>query len=51
MTSEATGAETGQTQAAPKGQAVPEAQATPSALAQTRPYDAGACAKPYMTCW
>lgn len=40
MTSEVTGAETGQTQAAPKGQAVPEAQATPSALAQTRPYDA-----------
>ena len=40
MTSEATGAETGQTQAAPEGQAVPEAQATPSALAQTRPYDA-----------
>lgn len=40
MTSEVTGAETGQTQAAPEGQAVPEAQATPSALAQTRPYDA-----------
>ena len=34
MTSEATGAETGRSQAAP------ETQAAPSALAQTRPYDA-----------
>ena len=40
MTSEATDAETGRSQAAPEGQAVPEAQAAPSALAQTRPYDA-----------
>ena len=40
MTSEVTGAETGQTQAAPKGQAASETQATPSALDQTRPYDA-----------
>ena len=40
MTSEATGAETGQTQAAPEGQAVPEAQAAPSAMTHMRPYDA-----------
>ena len=32
MTSEVTGAETGQTQAAPEGQAAPETQAAPSAL-------------------
>ena len=40
MTSEATGAETGQTQAAPEGQALPEAQAAPSAMTHMRPYDA-----------
>ena len=46
MTSEATDAETGRSQAAPEAQAAPsalaqtEAQAAPSVLAQTRPYDA-----------
>ncbi|EHM87455.1 hypothetical protein HMPREF0045_01514 [Actinomyces graevenitzii C83] len=46
MTSEATDAETGRSQAAPEAQAAPsalaqpETQAAPSVLAQTRPYDA-----------